>query len=79
MTCREALEFLMDYVDEGLPAAQRESFEQHLNVCPPCVRYIASYRDTVALGRKAFEDLDAEVPDDFPEQLARAILDARSR
>ncbi len=77
MTCREMLEFLMDYLEGGLPEEQRGLFDQHLRECPPCVDYIDSYRETVQLGRRAFDDLGAAMPDDVPEGLIQAILAAR--
>ena len=78
MTCRELIEFLMAYLDDELPPASRRVFDAHLAACPPCQRYLASYREAVALGRTAFgPDPDEPVGDDVPEDLVRAILAAR--
>ena len=46
LTCRELIEFLMQYVDGELPAAQLRAFERHLEICPSCVAYLAGYRAT---------------------------------
>ena len=78
MTCQELLDFLMDYVDGQLPAAQLEVFEQHLQACPPCVHYVDSYRETAAVGRSICEH-DNALPPDVPEALVDAILRARER
>ena len=78
MTCLEFADFLADYFAGDLPAPGRALFERHLEVCVNCDRYLAQYRDTVTLGRRAFEHLDAAVPDDVPDDLVEAILAARS-
>jgi anti-sigma factor RsiW len=79
LTCREFADFLMAYEDGELPAAERGRFDAHLDECPDCVAYLASYRATVALGRKAFADEDAEARVHAPEELVRAVLAARKR
>jgi len=79
LTCRELIEFLMDYLEGALSAAERESFDAHLAICPDCVNYVAAYRSTVQAGRAAFTDPDAPTPEDVPEDLIAAILDARRR
>lgn len=73
-TCREVLDFLDDFTDGALPAAEHRRFEAHLATCPPCREYLASYRTTIEMARDAFID---EACDDLPEDLVRAILDAR--
>jgi len=54
-------------------------FDHHLTLCRNCVRYLAQYRETIAAGRAAFQDPEAAVPADVPEDLVRAILAARQR
>lgn len=77
MTCRELTDFIADYLSDMLPAETRTQFEHHLALCGNCVRYLAGYRATVALGRQAFDDLDAEIPASVPEDLVKAILASR--
>jgi anti-sigma factor RsiW len=77
MTCREFADFLADYLAGDLDASVRAAFEHHLEICINCQRYLAHYRESSALGRAAFADLDAVVPDDVPEDLIAAILAAR--
>ena len=73
MTCREVAEFLMQYVDGELPAAERAAFDRHVAVCPDCQRYLASYRTTIEAERAAFANDETEAPED----LVQAILKAR--
>lgn len=79
MTCRELADFIADYLSGELPANVRTAFDDHLRVCPNCRKYLASYEETVKLGRRAFEHDDAELPADIPEDLVTAILAARRR
>ena len=79
MTCREFADFIMDYLSGELPSESRAEFEYHLSLCTNCRRYLASYQETVKLGKRAFEDDDANVPSQVPEELVKAILAARPR
>lgn len=77
MTCRELIDFLMSYLDGELPAPRRAIFDEHLAECEDCRRYLASYRETIALGRDACASDDAPVDEEVPEDLVQAILAAR--
>ena len=76
MTCREFVEFLMEYL---LGEADREKFDAHLAVCPACVNYLKTYRQTVKVSKGAFADLDEKLPEDAPEELIQAILASRPK
>ena len=78
MTCRELADFIADYFSGALPSATRASFEHHLKICPNCVAYLSNYRDTIALGRGAFADDEADVPENVPDRLVQAILASRA-
>jgi RNA polymerase sigma-70 factor (ECF subfamily) len=73
MTCRELVAFLNAYVSGELPPKRRAEFDRHLSVCPPCVAYLESYRDTIRLARGSFERPDDQVPEDVPPRLLAAI------
>jgi len=77
VTCREFAEFVADYVSGELLPEATARFEHHLTVCPNCVAYLSNYRHTVALGRRAFADDAADLPDEVPEDLVKAILASR--
>ncbi len=78
LTCRELIDFLGAYLDGDLPADERAAFDAHLGVCPDCVHYLESYRETLQLGRQAFA-AEGELPADVPAELVSAILAARTR
>jgi anti-sigma factor RsiW len=77
MTCREFVDFIVGYLDGDLPADVQQPFEHHLSRCPDCDRYLRQYRATVAAGRPAFVDPDADVPADVPAGLVNAIRASR--
>jgi anti-sigma factor RsiW len=79
LTCRDVVEFLMDYLDHDLEPAQRDIFEAHLAHCDRCVAYIRSYEQTVRCGRQAFDRLDQPADAQLPAELVDAILAARRR
>ena len=78
MKCREFVAFVMEYLDGTLGESERSVFEEHVGCCPPCVNYLASYRETVRLGHSMCAP-DDEVPTEVPEELVQAILAARAR
>lgn len=77
MKCCEFVEFIIDYVDGQLPAEQREVFQKHLDLCPPCLEYLESYKRTIELGRVACCKHEEDSPPKMPEGLVQAILKAR--
>jgi predicted anti-sigma-YlaC factor YlaD len=77
VTCREFADFIADYLSNELPAKVRTTFDDHLQVCSNCRKYLTGYEETVKLGKRAFEDDDAALPADVPEELIRSILAAR--
>jgi anti-sigma factor RsiW len=79
MTCRDVIEFLLEYRSGTLPAGQRAAFEEHLETCPQCVAYLKSYDEAVRLGKGALHHRDDPVSDDVPEELVQAILAARRK
>jgi anti-sigma factor RsiW len=75
ITCQELIAFIASYRDNELSADQRVEFERHLSVCPSCVAYLKTYEQTIALTRATGDD---PVPEEVPESLVRAILNARA-
>jgi len=77
ITCREFEDFVLSYLDGDLPDRKRRVFELHIKFCRECRDYLAAYRRTMAISKRAFEEPDGAVPDDVPEDLIKAILAAR--
>ncbi len=77
LTCQQVIDFVMSYLDNELPAEDREIFDAHLQICVDCRNYLASYQATkqmtVDLGKA-----DQTVPaPPIPAELVAAILAAR--
>jgi anti-sigma factor RsiW len=68
---------MADYLSAELEAETTAQFEQHLGRCTNCTAYLSNYKDIVRLGREAFDDDEADVPGDVPEELIKAILASR--
>ena len=79
MTCREFIDFLIDYFEDDLSAREKAEFDRHLAQCPDCTTYLKSYEETITLGNAAFAAPDVPVPSDVPEALVQAILASRQR
>ena len=74
MKCRDATDFLADYVGGTLTGPVHETFERHLARCPSCRQFLAQYRATIQAGRFACDD--PSVAAALPEDLIQAILAA---
>jgi anti-sigma factor (TIGR02949 family) len=73
MTCQEVVELVTAYLEGALSPEQAAQFEQHVDSCDGCERYVDQMRTTIAtVGR--IEDTD--VP---PELRDRLLVAFRSR
>ena len=77
LTCEEFEDFISDYFEGNLPAVQRRVFNLHLKVCRECRDYLSAYQRSIEIGKAVFEEANAPIPGDVPEDLVKAILDAR--
>lgn len=58
--CREVgLDLLCDYYEGDLPEPLAQTFERHIEGCPPCATLVHTYRRTAELSR---ETLRTEIP-----------------
>ena len=76
ITCRQLLDFIYDYLDGALPSDERREFERHLAVCPSCVHYLDTYRQTMRISKLALQDEpmnEEELAAALPESLVQSI------
>ncbi len=78
LTCKDFVAFLQAHLDDELEPEQARVFRRHLEFCPPCVDYLDAYEKTVSLGREVCQ-ADGGLPEEVPEQLIRAVLEAQRR
>jgi anti-sigma factor RsiW len=64
LTCQQLVELVTAYFDGALGDDDLRMFEEHLEVCDGCRRYLDQMRTTIELtGRLAEESLDPEARD----------------
>ena len=69
LSCQELVELVTDYLEEALPEDERQRFQEHLNACNNCRRYLEQMRTTLRLtGKLAQSSLSPEAEE--------ALLDA---
>ncbi len=63
LTCKELVELVTAYFEGALSDADRRLFEEHIETCEGCRRYLAQLRTTIELtGRLDEESLDTLGP-----------------
>ncbi len=67
LSCSEARESLLDFVEGGLDPGTRLGVEEHLRRCPPCGHMMESYKKTTSLCCKVLRK-------DPPDGLADRVL-----
>lgn len=78
ITCREFEDFILAYIEGELPEKQRRIFDLHLKVCRECRDYLAAYKRTMEVSRRAYNEPFAPLPETVPKDLVTAILEART-
>lgn len=78
LTCAEFERFIHDYQDDSLSPRERGVFEFHMELCPMCRVYFDSYLQTIELGIQICATDDEDAPEELPEELVTAILEART-
>jgi anti-sigma factor RsiW len=72
VVCASGVELLTDYLEDALPADVRADLEAHVAGCPRCAAFLASYRETPAILRRATAmALPADLEDSLREFLRR--------
>lgn len=49
VTCRDANDLLLDFINGELDPEINLEFEEHLGVCPDCVAFLNTYKKTIEL------------------------------
>jgi anti-sigma factor RsiW len=65
-TCRQTIDLLLEYLDGGLADDVRSKLEAHLGDCTPCEEFLATYKQTPGLCKRA---LMTRMPAEFAGKL----------
>ncbi len=77
LTCKEFDDFMVDYLEQGLPVWRNFMCWLHVKMCRECADFVRDYKRAVKLGQIAFDSPDEPVPDFVPEELIKAALSHR--
>lgn len=53
--CPEMMDLIVDYLEEELDDEERRHLEFHLELCPPCMNFLQTYKQTGTVCREALE------------------------
>jgi len=70
--CNDVVAHLGDFVDRELPQHQRAAIENHLDECPDCSSFLASYKHVVSSAAQLREP-EAPLPVDIQNRLRKAL------
>jgi predicted anti-sigma-YlaC factor YlaD len=69
LSCQDVNQFIVDYLEETLPARTRVRFEKHIADCPNCGPFFDQYLQTIQLARE-----EGTPSINLPEELVEATL-----
>lgn len=78
VTCEECIEVLVDYVDGTMDAVTVAAFERHFADCPPCLDFLRTYKTTIHVSKRHFDDSSVQVPQEVSSRL-RNFLESRCK
>lgn len=76
LTCQDVIGLLVDYLEATLTEETVSAFERHLEICPPCVAYLRTYRKARELASAAAQ---VEMPDEVKARLRELLLQQLAR
>ena len=74
ISCEEAEEFILAYLEGELSPKQKRTFEWHLKLCRECRDYLKAYQRSLELGKAA---MTGERLPPLPDDLVKAIVASR--
>ena len=75
--CVEFVDEVTDWMDGGLSDDERLLLEEHLSICPHCIRYLDQLRAALVLLHDADEVLGEPPPESARNELMVAVREAR--
>ena len=75
MHCKDAIDVLREYLDGEMNPDLKAKLDEHFHGCSPCEEFLAQYRATVGMCRKA---LAKRMPDALSARLTSFLQDKLS-
>ena len=72
-TCRGVAGFLLDFVEGRLDEKTARRFEEHIDACTNCKRYLDQYRQTILMLKELPEPV---IPPELEERTCQFILES---
>jgi len=72
LDCKDVVARMGDYIDQELPLTQRDAVDNHLDECPECTAFFASYNHVVQSAAELREP-ERPLPVDVQNRLRRAL------
>jgi hypothetical protein len=73
-TCQQVTELIYDYLNDRLIPPVKRDFERHLRLCPDCVGFLNTYKNSIrAIRSLPAEDVPPGVRDSLLNFLRRQI------
>ncbi len=60
LSCRELVELVTDYLEGALTPADRERFDEHVDMCSGCRAYLDEFQATIELSGRLDTELLSE-------------------
>ena len=60
ITCKKATSLIADYLSEKLDPEIALAFEEHLSICPDCVAFLNTYKQTIQAIQSFYKKMPAK-------------------
>jgi hypothetical protein len=74
ISCKQLIEFCLDYIEGALPTEESARFRRHLSQCPDCEIFFETYQKTPQVSRDA---LETQIPPSVRESVRNFLRSRR--
>ncbi len=79
LTCQQVENFMMAFLDGELGLMTSLRFRFHIMMCSDCGKYLQTYKNSVAMEKRIFENPEDEAIGHVPEEIINAILQVTAK
>jgi len=77
--CKSLENFIIDFLEDNLPAHEKMMFQKHIGECKHCEDYLQGYRKSIELSKAALTGKTSDKVENIPDDMVAAILAASGR